>query len=332
MKKLNIFFVVDVEGWAYAYNAQEQAKYSTHHITYKPLLEITMDDLKGIDILYIHGPDIWKPISDELIAKTRVMYPNIKIIGVYSCENELMYPDVDLIICISSNFYSRCCEMYKDYNIPIIFMPKGIDDEVFIPGEINSSFIVGWIGRNAEVKRTHLLDKLKFSIKRHSNHFGFFNHNRSRTPTIDFLHSISCLVLTSSSEALPRTVLEAMSSGLPVISTRVGSLPLLLEDKWLVPVNPEDVVVNEINNRLSLLSTSPEVCKEVGERNRNFIEKNWSWKKLMPYWDLIFTSLYRNHNVSIKIYDKKKRSNWNILTTWIGYVILKIMEVSHEIC
>ena len=86
MKKLNIFFVVDVEGWAYAYNAQEQAKYSTHHITYKPLLEITMDDLKGIDILYIHGPDIWKPISDELIAKTRVMYPNIKIIGVCCCR------------------------------------------------------------------------------------------------------------------------------------------------------------------------------------------------------------------------------------------------------
>ena len=246
-KSLNILYVIDVYGWAYCYNAREQAHYSKHNITRKPLLEITINDLKGIDLLYIHGPDIWKPISDELISKTRIMYPNIKIIGVYSVERNLLYPDVDLVITTSSNFYNKCCEMYKNYKCPVIFMPKGIDDEFFVPNKELGKYF-GWAGRKAEVKRIHLLDLLRYQIKRKSDHKEVtFVKGRDRTPMKDFYQSLKGLILTSSSEALPRTVLESMACGLAVVATRVGSLPLILDEQWLVPVNPEEKVVKEIN-------------------------------------------------------------------------------------
>ena len=312
MIKLNILYVIDVYSWAYDFNACEQGVYSEHNITRKPLLDITMDDLKGIDILYIHGPNIWKEISDELIVKTRKQYPNIKIIGVYSVESKLMYPDVDLVITTSSNFYSTCCEMYKNYTCPVIFMPKGIDDEFFKPSaKLGDNF--GWAGRKAEVKRAHLLDLLGYQIKRKSDHKDIqFVKGRDRTPMLNFYHSLKGLVLTSSSEALPRTVLEAMACGIPIVATSVGTLPLIIANQWLVPVNPEGKVVKEIDKRLTLLSKNRNLCEEVGKRNRKFIEENWNWRLLQPYWDLIFTEVSKEHNVSIKIYDERLRKQWSI--------------------
>jgi hypothetical protein len=305
-KRLNILYVIDQWGWAYCYNAREQAQYSKHNILRKPLLEITEADLQNIDIVYFHGPNIWKPISDELIKTIRTKYKNIKIIGVYSVENELMYPDVDLVITTSSNFYQKCIEMYKGYNCHVIFMPKGIDSEFFVPSSKDRPIIFGWAGRKADDKRCHLLDLLNHQIKRQSYHNNkFFIKGRDRTPMLNFYHSLKCLVLTSVSEALPRTILEAMSCGIAVISTKVGSVPLLIDSKWVVPVNPEEKVIKEINKRLDIFSKNPNLCNEVGNRNRKFIETNWSWKILQPYWDLIFTEVYKNHNKSIKIYNDR---------------------------
>jgi glycosyltransferase involved in cell wall biosynthesis len=310
VKRLNILFLIDQWGWAYCFNAREQAKYSCHNITRKLLTETTVDDLKNIDIVYIHGPNIWKDKSDELIPQIRKHYPDIKIVGCYSVEIDLMYPDCDLVVCISSNFYHKLCKMYEKRNCPVIFLPKGIDSEFFIPDTLPKTFKVGWAGRVADVKRTYLLDKLKFYIERHKHHGNkFFYKDRDRTPMKNFYNSLSCLVLTSESEALPRTVLEAMSCGRVIVSTKVGSLPLLLHKEFLVDVYPEEKTIAQMNKILFMLSRNREICEKEAQRNRDFIVNNWSWKKLQPYWDMMFTELVENHIVSLKIYDKKYRES-----------------------
>lgn len=313
-KKLNVLRLCDQFGWAYSFLAMEQAKYSRHNITCKRLQDMTVADIKGIDVLYIPGPNMgYASIRDQMVEQARRQ--KCAVVCGYAGEHELMYPDADIIVSISAKFYPRLKELYALRKVPIVFLPESADTEFFTPATVPETFTVGWSGRVAEVKRCHLLDQLSFPVKRQSDHGKeFFKEpNRSLQPMKEFYQSLSALVLTSSSEAMPRVVLEAMSCGLPVVTTDVGSLRMIMDSMWIVPVNPESVVVRDVSNRLNLLSKYPELAKDVGVRNRKFIEDHFSWKVNQPIWDLFFDNVAKNHWKSVEIYNAPYRKKYGEL-------------------
>lgn len=87
------------------------------------------------------------------------------------------------------------------------------------------------------------------------------------------------LVLTSDYEGTPNVVLEAMASGLPVVATKVGGVPEVVQDGvtgYLADPEDEDSMVEA----LLRLIHQPSLRAEMGALARVYVEQNHSLQKL----------------------------------------------------
>jgi len=103
-----------------------------------------------------------------------------------------------------------------------------------------------------------------------------------------------------------------MSCELPIISTSVGSVPLLLDQTWQITVNPEESVILEANKKMSILSKYKKLRHKIGKRNRMFIKKYFDWKNLQPIWDKFFVAVYNNDQHTCNSLSNDILKNFNL--------------------
>jgi glycosyltransferase involved in cell wall biosynthesis len=297
--KLNVLKVIDEFGWAYDFIYKEQNKYTKHNLERNIISEVKRLPIAwNYDIIYLSGANM----AETRDITTHFKLQNVKIIGAYAGEVEYKYQekDIDLIVSISYPFTEKLRLMYPYHTV--VWLPEGVDSDYFIPKEFNeTSFNIGWAGRPCAIKRPWLLDKLKYSILKQQNwKKETFVKDRTLNEMKEFYKKIDILVLTSKSECMPRVVLEAMSCGLPIVATNVGSLNIVLDSEWLINEKNEEDIVKSMNEKLDLLKNNPELRRKVGERNRKFIETYLSWKIIQPLWDEVFSLLMKDDFYHIK--------------------------------
>jgi len=288
-KKLNIVKIIDQWGWAYYYIGIEQQRYTKHNIILQKYNEVTVN-LDNIDVMYFHGPDMHPKTTDVLIQNCRDR--GIPIVGGYGGMVNSTYPYADVIATISPETYDFA---KKNYKKPIVFLPESIDTNYFSSDVIfdKKRFNVGYAGSTVPLKRIHLFSRLDFPVIKKCDWGSKFWTKKTQDHMKEFYKSIDVLILLSNTECMPRVILEAMSMGLPVIATNVGCISMLLGKEWIVDVNPEEKVVKQVNERLNYLFKNHRKRKEVGIRNRNYVEENFSWKKTQPIWDDFFEKVYK---------------------------------------
>ena len=85
-------------------------------------------------------------------------------------------------------------------------------------------------------------------------------------------------ILPSYAEGLPIGLLEAMAAGLPVVSTKVGSIPELIEEeKNGFLIEPGDYVT--LAERIVQLAKDQKLRQTIGERNIEKVKKSYSLER-----------------------------------------------------
>lgn len=201
-------------------------------------------------IIHMHGADFKEFYNNNnKFLKSKIRYMLLKadkVIVLGDSWNKFVKNiDHSINTCILRNSVDYPSEVvkYDGININILFLAvlikrKGIFDLISAAYRIkndkelkkyNIKFIVAGSGDDEE--------EVKELIKRKGlNNYFVLKGWVSGLKKIDIIKSCQLMVLPSYNEGLPVSLLEAMSYGMPVISTRVGSI--------------EDLVINEVNGIL----------------------------------------------------------------------------------
>jgi glycosyltransferase involved in cell wall biosynthesis len=105
-------------------------------------------------------------------------------------------------------------------------------------------------------------------------------------------HRSNLFLFPSRHEGMPNAVLEAMSSGLPVVATRIaGSEELVLDGVTGLLANAEDV--DSLRDGLRRLIVDEKMRVQMGQASRRRVEQEYSWENAARQYSQILVSLQK---------------------------------------
>jgi len=189
----------------------------------------------------------------------------------------------------------RLKEILIDFHPNTFYTPIGVDTEIFKPlkekRRVSKNFTVGWVGKP---EREHTIE-------------GYLEHVKpicNQLPGIDlfsapggedingfmqmlgFYNAIDVLVVFHETAGDCKSILEAMSCGVPVITTRIGDVDEIVESG----VNGIVIARNEqsLTEALITLQTKVEYRLQMGKAARETVVKKWDWRDQIHYWKEFF--------------------------------------------
>jgi len=230
---------------------------------------------------------------------------------------------VNLFVAVSDEIKSWLVNKVGIPEKKIVTIVNGVDTKKFFPpadkkkvkqdlGIDPDTFIVGTVGRLDKVKNYEMLLKAmplkssEFPYKliligdgpERANLEVFVTTHRlpnveflgEKQNIRDYLQVFDLFVLPSLAEGMSNTILEAMATGIPIVATRVGGTPEIVEDGVtgsLIPSGGYDLLSEMITKYMNDRS----LCETQGQAGRLRCEKLFSLNVMVEKYDRLYSKL-----------------------------------------
>jgi glycosyltransferase involved in cell wall biosynthesis len=270
----------------------------------------------------IHAHEILSPASAALLAKRFYDWPVIvKVLrggmrgDVYKLKRRPFWKrrfhalcqSVDSFVVISHEIDQELTAL----GVPSqkrAFIPNGVDTELLLPA--NGPLVV-YLGRLTLEKRVdHLLriwpnTRATFPqaellivgtgpeeahLRTQSISIPGVTFTGQVDDALSYLQAADLFVLPSATEGLSNSLLEALSTGLPVLATMVGGTPDVIahgENGYLIP--PDDLPA--LKTGLVTLLNDPTLCARLGMQGRRRIQTDFSLESVASHLAALYQSL-----------------------------------------
>lgn len=277
------------------------------------------------DILHCHSHLFFTSLFAIIISKIKNKPCVITVHGVKAKRNQftnimqeiwleifsrLIFNLVNKIICLTTADAEEIKKYgAKDEKITII--PNGINTNLFSLSLSHKDSIL-WVGRFVEEKGLkYLIEAMEYVIKDFPNkrviligdgplrsqikelviskkidHFFEFKEKTSQKEIATAMKECELFVLPSLKEGFPKSILEAMSCGKPIIVTK--QLKEIVGDLGFI-VTPASV--QELKNAINEILSHPIEAKNLGLKSRKLVEQQWSWDVVSKQIEKIYFDL-----------------------------------------
>ena len=285
---MNILFVTDKKGWIQYNRANILKNIIKDHVIDVITLKDKSVNWGKYDLVYYFHFSLYKKIPAP---------KNITIITSVTSHKCLL--DFKKTLKVLSRFdrisvnNTILFDKFKDHVKDLYYTPNGVETSIFTPdyNDLNDDLVFGWVGNmDRAIKRYNeivipLIKKYTFKIIGTSKKDGvdkLLNKQGMR----DYYNSIDYFIVSSEAEGTPNPALEAMSCGIPVITTKVGNMIEIVD-----PGVSGFFVEGSIKSFIDIMDKLKEILKtdyqKMCHESRSRI-KSWDWSiKYKEYIDFL---------------------------------------------
>jgi glycosyltransferase involved in cell wall biosynthesis len=289
--KPEILIIADVPGWALDRTAENVIKRLSKQFKFKKVFNnqaVEAVQKKDYDLLYI---TYWRQFQDATI-NIKINGPTITgIRSHFKWDNgKGLPPSEEMLNQINAfktvNVPSRILyNVFTDKHPALFYTPHGVDQHIFVPAKNPftspaGELVIGWTGSKKNHPGKRGLDDLLIPALNNLKGVKLITAARedkwrTQEEMVNFYQKLDVYICTSRTEGGPHPLLEASSCGIPVISTKVGIAPDLIENNKNGLLIEQSIV--SIQNAVTLLRDNPDHRQNMAIHAREVIEQSWTW-------------------------------------------------------
>ena len=229
----------------------------------------------------------------------------------------------DAMVLVTSGCYGKCTTIQysPEESLEKVFLVENGIPELSFDADSgksnqvlknNHEFLIGAIGRLSPEKGFgYLVDAMVYLLKDNDNYkliiFGEGGERQHLEKKVSkyglqgkivfpgyydnaylYLKNFDVFIMPSLTEGLPITLLEAMQAGLPIIASRVGGIPEVIEDGHTgLLVDPKDS--NELSQKIAFIRNNPDKGDEIGRRARQVALQKYSSRRMAEEYKKVYS-------------------------------------------